>query len=143
MAATYRATKTINAAPATVWALLSDGSSWTEWNPTIISFDGTIALGQKVKLVSTVNPKRSFSLKVDEVDAPRRIVWSDGMPLGLFTGARTYTLTPLDGDRTEFTMEEVYTGPLAPLITKSIPDLTGSFEEFAAGLKTAAEGGDA
>jgi hypothetical protein len=141
MPTTYRVTKTINAAPTTVWALLGNGSTWTEWNPTIISFDGTIALGKKVKLVTTVNPKRAFSLKVDELDAPRRMVWSDGMPLGLFTGARTYTLAPLDGDRTEFTMEEVYTGLLAPLITRSIPDLTHSFEEFAAGLKTAAEGG--
>lgn len=139
MPTTYRVTKTINAAPAAVWALLSDGSAWTEWNPTIISFAGDIALGQKVKLVSTVNPKRAFSLKIDEMDAPGRMVWSDGMPLGLFTGARTYTLTPVDGDRTEFTMEEVYTGLLAPLITKSIPDMTDSFEEFATGLKTAAE----
>lgn len=141
MATTYRVTKTINAVPIDVWTLLSDGPSWTEWNPTIVSFDGTIALGEKVKLVSTVNPKRAFSLKVDEFDAPKRMVWSDGMPLGLFTGTRSYTLTPLDGGRTEFTMEEGYTGLLAPLITRSIPDMTESFEEFAAGLKTAAEDG--
>ncbi len=35
-------------------------------------------------------------------------------------------------------MEEVYSGPLAPLITKAIPDLTESFDQFADGLKQAA-----
>ncbi len=37
-------------------------------------------------------------------------------------------------------MDEVYSGPLAPLITKAIPDLTDSFAQFADGLKAAAEG---
>jgi hypothetical protein len=36
-------------------------------------------------------------------------------------------------------MEEVYSGLMAPLITRSIPDLTESFEKFADGLKEAAE----
>ena len=35
-------------------------------------------------------------------------------------------------------MEEVYTGLMAPLITRSIPDMTDSFEVFAGGLKVAA-----
>ena len=34
---------------------------------------------------------------------------------------------------------KVFLGPLAPLITKSIPDMTDSFEQFADGLKSAAE----
>ena len=140
MATSYRVSRTINAAPESIWGLLSDGSSWTDWNPTIVSFEGTIAHGQRVKLVSTVNPKRAFKLNVDEFDAPRRMVWSDGMPLGLFKGTRTYTLEPTSDGATEFVMEEVYTGLLAPLITKSIPDMTESFEQFADGLKAGAEG---
>jgi hypothetical protein len=55
------------------------------------------------------------------------------MPLGLFTGERTYTLEP-DGGGTRFTMREIYTGPMAGLIFRSIPDLTASFQQFAAGL---------
>jgi hypothetical protein len=133
-------TRTINAAPEAVWALLADGSTWTEWNPTVVSFGGTIGLGQKVEVVSTVNPKRAFELNVDEFDAPRRMVWSGGIPLGLFTGTRTYALAPAGDDATEFVMEEIYTGVLAPLITRSIPDMTESFDQFADGLKTAAEG---
>ena len=36
-------------------------------------------------------------------------------------------------------MREEYTGPLLGMIWKSIPDLGPSFEEFASGLKAAAE----
>ena len=138
---TYTVTRSIAAPPHTVWALLTDGPSWNEWNPTIVSFDGTIALGHKVKLVSTVNPKRAFTLKVDEMEAPKRMVWSDGMPLGLFKGVRTYTLAMSGDGGTEFTMEESYSGLLSGLISKSIPDMTESFGQFADGLKAAAEAG--
>jgi hypothetical protein len=43
------------------------------------------------------------------------------------------------GEETEFSMTEVYSGLLAGLITRSIPDMTESFEQFADGLKRAAE----
>ena len=36
-------------------------------------------------------------------------------------------------------MHEEYTGPMAGLIFRSIPDLGPSFERFAAGLKAQAE----
>lgn len=136
----YEVTRTINADPDTIWALLSDTSKWKDWNPTIISIDGTIAQGQKVKLVSTVNPKRAFSLNVTSLTPPSEMVWSDGMPLGLFKGERTYRLTPKSDGTTEFFMEEAYSGLMAPLITRSIPDMTENFGEFADGLKAAAEG---
>lgn len=138
MATKYEVERKIEASPEQVWALLSDGSSWTEWNPTIISFEGNIAADEKVKLVSTVNPKRAFSLTVTEFDAPRQMVWSDGMPLGLFKGERTYRVTPQD-EGAVFSMVEEYSGLLEPLISKSIPDMSESFEQFADGLKVAAE----
>ncbi|MEM7273991.1 MAG: SRPBCC domain-containing protein [Actinomycetota bacterium] len=139
MSTRYHIEEKINAPVETVWALLGDASTWKSWNPTIISIDGTIAVGQKVALVSTLNPKRTFKLSVTEVAPNQRMVWSDGMPLGLFKGERTYTVAEQDGT-TIFTMTEEYTGLLAGLITKSIPDMTDSFAEFAAGLKEAAEG---
>jgi hypothetical protein len=70
----------------------------------------------------------------------RRLVFSGGMPLGLFRGERTYTLTP-DGAGTVFRMREEYTGPMVGLIWKSMPDLQPSFDRFAAGLKQRVESG--
>ena len=136
-----RARSTIAAAPDRVWALLTDAAAYPRWNPTVVKIEGTIAAGQKIKLVSTLDPKRTFTLKVAEVDAPRRMVWSSGMPLGLFTGRRTYTLTPRADGGTDFAMEERFSGPMAPMITRAIPDMSESFREFAQALKVAAEAG--
>ena len=68
------------------------------------------------------------------------MLWSGGTPLGPFKGLRTFTLTP-EGGATRFTMREQYTGPLLPLIWRSMPDLEPSFERFANGLKALAERG--
>lgn len=140
MATSYRVERHIDADQQKVWGLLTDAGTWSDWNPTVVSIKGPISVGNKVELVSTVNPKRTFKLNVTEMSEPSKMVWSDGMPLGLFKGERTYTVEP-DGSGSKFTMVEEYTGLMAPLITKSIPDMTESFTQFADGLKTGAEGG--
>ena len=137
----YATATTIAAPPDRVWAVLTDAAGYPDWNSTIISLDGSIAEGERIALVSTLNPKRTFTLSVSDVQPPTSMVWSDGMPLGLFSGVRTFTLTDAGEGATEFSMREVYSGLLAPLITKSIPDMTESFEAFAADLKATAEGG--
>jgi hypothetical protein len=129
---------TIHAPAAGVWSILTDLSSWPAWNSTVVAVEGAVALGRKVRVTVTANPKRAFSVTVSTLDVPHRMVWTGGMPLGLFTGTRTFTLTETAGE-TDFSMEEVYSGPLAGVVTRSIPDLAPSFEEFARCLKTAAE----
>lgn len=72
------------------------------------------------------------------MQAPVRMTWPDGMPLGQFRGVRSYELAPRDAGTT-FSMTEEFTGPLSGLITKSVPDLTNSFNQCADGLRAAAE----
>lgn len=139
MARAYRVSRSIDAPPSTVWDLLTDARTYDDWNDAVISIEGPIRQGQSIKLVSVVDPKRTFTLKVTEMCEPSRMVWSDGMPLGLFTGERTYTIADRGDGGSEFTMVEEFTGPLAGLITKAIPDMTDSCNTFAAGLKRAAE----
>lgn len=136
---TYSVEKTIAAPADRVWDLLTNAAEYPKWNTTIVSLEGRITLGGRIKLVSTVNPKRAFKLTVSEMDEPRRMVWSDGMPFGLFSGVRTFTLTPGGEGSTTFEMVEVFSGLLEPLISKSIPDMSDSFEEFGESLKQAAE----
>ncbi len=135
---TYSVTRAIAAPAQTIWDLLTDADSYPSWNQSVLGIEGQISDGEKIKLTSIVNPDRQFKLNVTDVDAPNSMVWWDGMPLGLFKGVRTFKLTPGDGG-TEFSMEEVYSGLMAPMITKSIPDMTESFELFADGLKAEAE----
>ena len=138
MATNYTVSRRIDAAPERVWALLTDAASYRNWNKAVLSIEGAIAKGSTISLVSIANPKRTFKLHVTEMSAPTRMVCSDGMPLGLFKGERTYLVQPREGV-THFEMTEEYTGLLAGLFTKAIPDLTESFSTFADGLKTAAE----
>ena len=134
------ATKIVIAAPAErVWALLTDAPGYPAWNTTVDKVDGRIALGEKVTVHAKISPGRAFPVKVAELEPNARMVWSSGMPLGLFKGERTFTLAPGQGG-VEFAMREEYTGLLAGLIGKSIPDLQPAFDEFASALKTRAEG---
>ena len=90
-------------------------------------------------MFSEVDPGRGHPVKVTEVAPGRGMTWQGGMPLGLFKGVRTYRLAP-DGDATRFTMREEFTGPMLPLISRSMPDFQPSFEKFASGLKARVEG---
>jgi hypothetical protein len=134
----YKVVQAMSAPAQRVWDLLVDAPGYKRWNPSVVSIDGQIAAGRSIKLVSAVNPGRTFPLTVTAMDPPRRMVWSGGMPLGLFTGTRTFLIEPATAG-CRFSMSELYTGPLSGLIFKSIPDLTDSFKQFAEGLKTEAE----
>ncbi len=102
----YSVKETIDATPEKLWGLLTDSSAFPDWNSTIVSMKGDIKVGNKIALVSTVNPKREFKINVTEMNAPSRMVWSSGMPLGLFKGERTFTLTPAGEAGTTFEMVE-------------------------------------
>jgi uncharacterized protein YndB with AHSA1/START domain len=136
----FDASSTIKASPEKVWAVLTDGDKFPQWDSGIERVEGKIAPGSTIKLHVKVNPGRAFPLKVTEFAAPRRMVFTGGMPLGLFKGVRTYTLEPDGAGGTRFRMREEYTGPLLGMIWKSIPDLGPSFKQFADGLKVRAEG---
>jgi hypothetical protein len=136
----YEASSTIAADADAVWAILVDGPGYAGWDSGVRSVEGTIAAGERTKVVSEANPGRTFPVKVTEFQPPRSMTWSGGMPLGLFRGVRTFSLTPEDGG-TKFTMREEYSGPLLPLIWRSMPDLGPSFRQFADGLKARAESG--
>jgi hypothetical protein len=137
----YDASSTIVASPEALWKILTDAPGYSRWDSGVEKIEGSIAPGEKIKVVSKANPGRTFPVKVSEFEPGRRMVWSGGMPLGLFKGVRTFTLSPQGDGSTRFSVREEYTGPLLPLIWRSIPDLGPSFNQFATGLKVRAENG--
>jgi hypothetical protein len=118
----YEAKSVIDAPPDQVWAALVDAAGYPTWDSGVDKVDGRIAAGETVT----------------DFQPAQRMVWTGGMPLGLFKGVRTFTLAP-QGDSTQFTVREEYTGPLLPLIWRSMPDLGPSFTQFATGLKQRVE----
>lgn len=78
-------------------------------------------------------------MKVQELVPGKKLAWQEGMPLGLFKGVRTFTLPEQENRKVEFRMHEEFSGLMSPLIVRSMPDLTESFEQFATSFKVKAE----
>ncbi|TYL54351.1 SRPBCC family protein [Agromyces mariniharenae] len=122
----------IDADAATVWRLLTTAAEIPRWNSTVVSLDGRIALGSKIKLVSTVDPSRTFSLKIKEFEPNSRLVLGNAMFL------RTCSLSGEAGGTRVVVVERIG-GPLYPFVARMIPPLDENFEQVAADLKKAAE----
>jgi len=123
----------IQASPSIIWSLLTNASDYSRWNSTVVSIEGTIALGEKIKLRSTLDPKRTFKLKVKEFEVEKRLVWGDGQ------GNRIYTLKDNGNGVVTFSMTEKIGGFMFPLYGKHIPPFDQSFEQFANDLKKESE----
>jgi uncharacterized protein YndB with AHSA1/START domain len=124
---------TIKADPAIIWALLTNAADYPRWNTTVISIEGNIRQGEKIKLKSVLDTKRTFTVKVKEIQPEQRMVWGDSK------GNRTYTLTKQGGENVFFEMREKIGGLMFPMYAKYIPPFDTVFEKFAADLKKEAE----
>jgi len=127
-------------APATrIWALLTDANDFPRWNSTVTSIEGDIEVGNKLKLRVPIS-ERTFTPKVAEFVPPHRMVWSDGAA-PMFKGVRTFSLSQKPDGTTDFSMVEVISGLMLPMIKGSLPDFGPPFEQYASDLKREAEGG--
>ena len=75
------------------------------------------------------------TVRVIEWEPLQRMVWKGGLPFGLFTGLRTFTIKPQGGGMVEFVMGLRFTGLLSGPIAKSLGDRQPDIDAFAAGLK--------
>lgn len=123
----------IQADKSIIWALLTNANDFPRWNSTLISIDGTIKQGEKIKLKAKLDPKREFKLTVKEFEADNRMVWGDAM------GNRVFTIKSIGNNLTNFLMSEKIGGPLFPLFAKMIPPFDQAFEQYAKDLKNEAE----
>jgi hypothetical protein len=135
----YSATTTIHAPAETIWEILTDAAAYPEFDPSCERIEGKIAVGEKIKAFTKLSPGRAFPVKVTEIVPGAKMTWQGGMPLGLFKGVRTFSATAGKDGAVEFTLREVFSGPMLALIGGSIPDMTEPFAQFAAGLKARAE----
>ena len=78
--------------------ILTDASQFPAWNSTVTELKGSIKEGEKIELKSTLDPKRTFKLKVKSITSDQ-MIWGDAM------GKRVYSLQEKNG-MTLFTMTE-------------------------------------
>jgi hypothetical protein len=136
----FAVTTRIEAPAERVWETLLDTALWHSFDPAIERVDGAPIPGGTMTVHTTRG--RAFPMKVTTLVPPQRMVLTGGMPLGLFKGERTYALSPNPDGSVQFSMREAFTGLLAPLIGRSIPDMQPSFDAFAANLRNHSEQAD-
>jgi len=132
---------TIRAAPEAVWEILTSAPGYAEWNPEIVAVEGRMALGERIRARVNVGSGaiRTVPLRVTAFEAPARMEWTGGLPLGLFTGRRVFTVTPGQGAAVEFRMLVQMSGLLAPLMVKAVGNRQVEIDGFSSALKERAE----
>lgn len=138
---TMSAAITINAPPMTVWAVLTDLRSYSEWNPLFREADGEIEVGKTIVLKS-VHPVggRIMTVKSTILAAePGSLLrWTAGLK-GVIGGEHAFELRPADDGRTRLVQSETFTGPLVPLSGRVLARAETSFRELNEALKQRAE----
>ena len=123
----------IDAEVSIVWKLLIDAENFSKWNSTVTSLEGKIVEGEKLRLKSVLDEKRTFKLKVKELIHESKMVWGDGK------GNRVHLLQANPNGTTTFTMTERIGGLMFPMYAKYIPPFDEVFEQYVADLKKEAE----
>ena len=136
----YETMVVINASPERVWQVLTDAAAYHEWNPEIVGVEGQMGLGKRI--VARVRlgdgALRRVPMRVSRFEVPSRMEWLGGLPLRLFVGRRTFTVTPRSGG-SEFRLHLEMSGLLSPLISKSVGDRQPEVDSFSAALKRRVE----
>jgi len=136
----YVTVSRIRATPGLAWLVLTDATAYADWNPEIVGIDGCIALNERITARVRLGSGaiRLVTMQVTTFEPPSRMEWTGGLPLGLFVGRRTFTITPVDG-AVEFRMHLRMSGPLAPLILKSVGDRQPEIDGFSLALQAHVE----
>jgi hypothetical protein len=134
------ATIDIDAALPEVWAVLTDLSSYREWNPLFVDAAGNVAVGQRITLRSkhpangrlmTVKPKITAALPGTELR------WTSRLP-GIISGEHSFTLTATDSG-TRVVQSETFQGLLTRFSGKTFANAEASFQALNQALKQRAE----
>jgi hypothetical protein len=108
----------IDAPPGRVWSVLTDFSSYPEWNTFLRWVEGRIAEGERIRFCFEL--PRGFRFKVNatilNVTPERALRWAGVFfTARLFHAEHYFELTPSPGARTRFSHGEIFIGLLLPL----------------------------
>jgi len=128
----------INAPIEMIWSIQTDVTAWPSWQPDV---DGAVAEGPLE--VGSVFRWQTAGLDimstVEEIDAPRRIVWG-GSAQGI-VAVHVWTFEPRDGAVLVRTAESWEGDPVTAQAETLQDALDASLKAWLENLKRAAEGG--
>jgi hypothetical protein len=130
-----------------VWALLTDFPSYARWNPFVRSIEGTLEVGQSLKVF--VQPPGAKGMQFRPIvlaaEPHRELRWKGKLLLpGLFDGEHYFRLEGRPGGGLTFRQGEIFSGMLVPLFRRSLDGATKQgFVAMNEALKREAEKQDA
>lgn len=134
----------INASDEQVWNILTDFSSFPEWNPFIRRISGKPEAGKKLEaFLQPPNSKgMTFRPTMLKAEKNRELRWLGKLWIsGLFNGEHAFIIDPIDESHIQFTQYEKFTGLLVPLFGSILANTQHGFEEMNQALKEQVEKG--
>ncbi len=133
---------TIDAPPATVWALLADLDGYSGWNSYSSRAEGELVVDGVVTIEARLGDEvRQVPNRVTRIEPERVLCWhSTNWYEPLVRGTRCRFLEPQGAGATLFRHHEIMEGPLAGLIERIYrPRIDAGLDQMNADLKRAAE----
>jgi hypothetical protein len=112
----------IEAAPETVWAVLTDFAHYGDWNPFLVDVAGVPEQGERLSVTLAPPGGRRITLKpvLTEVANAQVLEWWGHLGVrGIFDGKHRFELHPENG-ATRVVQSETFTGALVPLMARSL-----------------------
>lgn len=137
---TMSATIDIDAPPLEVWAILTDLSSYRQWNPLFVEAAGNVAVGQRITLRSKHPANGRLMTVKPKITAARpgaELRWTSSLP-GIISGEHSFTLAAT-GSGTRVVQTETFQGLLARFSGKTFANAEASFQALNEALKRRAE----
>ena len=133
----------INGSVDQVWEVLTDFSSFPDWNPFIKKIEGELQLGAKLEVLIEPPGGKSMTFKptVKILEPKTEFRWLGNLLFpGIFDGEHIFRLEQIDNNKTKFIHRENFSGLVVPLFWKSLNSNTRKgFEEMNKALKERVE----
>ena len=135
----------IEAPASRVWQVLTDFSSYPEWNPFIRRISGQPKEGRRLKVYIELPRSRGrlFRPKVLKATPPRELRWLGRLLIpGLFDGDHLFTIERLGSSRVRFVQREIFSGLFVSFLIRDLEaKIRSGFEQMNQALKIRTEQG--
>ena len=133
----------INAFPADIWRVLLDFENYPQWNPFIVSINGSPEPGEKI--VAKIHPPgqqaMTFKPPLLKVEENKEFRWLGHLIFpGIFDGEHAFIIEHSEESKSIFRHEEKFSGILVPIFWKLLDQHTrAGFIEMNQALKMRVE----
>ena len=129
----------INGTVDRVWEVLTNFSSFPEWNPFIKRIEGDLKVGAPLKVLMEPPGGKAMTFKpVGKILEPKtEFRWLGNLLIpGIFDGEHIFQLEQINDNKIKFIHRENFSGLLVPLLWKDLNSNTRQgFEEMNKALK--------